>query len=164
MAFFRFVGLLALSLWMGGLATLGALTAPVLFEVLAGSDAAGGRELAGALFGAIFERFHHVSWAAGTVLLLSLAGRAALGPRPRHFGVRMWIVTAMLAASVTTALYVTPRIESLRAGASGPVASLPQEDPLRQEFGRWHAVSTGLMAFTLVAGIGLMWMEATDRH
>ena len=42
MAFFRFAGLLALSLWLGGLATLGALTAPVLFDVLGAHDPASG--------------------------------------------------------------------------------------------------------------------------
>src|SRR5688572_3819977 len=137
MAFFRFAGLLALALWMGGLATLGALTAPVLFDVLGARDPASGRELAGVLFGALFEHFQRASWIAGAVLLLSLGGRAALGPRPRHFGVRTWIGAAMLAASVTSALYVTPRIERLRSGTSGSIASLPDGDPVRVEFGQW---------------------------
>jgi hypothetical protein len=164
MAFFRFVGLLALSLWMGGLATLGALTAPVLFDVLGARDPASGRELAGVVFGSLFEHFQRASWIAGAILLLSLGGRAALGPRPRHFGIRTWIAAVMLAASVTSVLYVTPRVERLRASASGSIASLPDDDPVRLDFGRWHAVSTGLMAFTLAAGVGLLWMEATDRH
>src|SRR5262245_38149802 len=34
MAFFRFAGLLAIAFWVGGLATLGVLAAPVLFDVL----------------------------------------------------------------------------------------------------------------------------------
>jgi hypothetical protein len=164
MAFFRFAGLLALSLWMGGLATLGALTAPVLFEVLGARDPASGRELAGVVFGSLFEHFQRTSWIAGGVLLLSLGGRAALGPRPRRFGVRTWIAAGMLAASVSSVLFVMPRIERLRSSTSGSMASLSQDDPVRVEFGRWHAVSTGLMAFTLAAGVGLLWMEATDRH
>ena len=164
MPFFRFAGLLALSLWMGGLATLGILTAPVLFDVLGARDPASGRELAGVVFGSLFEHFQRASWVAGAVLLLSLGGRAALGPRPRHFGVRMWIAVAMLAASVATVFYVTPRIEQLRSSTSGSIASLPEGNPVRVEFGEWHAVSVGLMAFTLAAGVGLLWMEATDRH
>jgi hypothetical protein len=164
MAFFRFVGLLALALWIGGLATLAGLAAPVLFDGLSARDPAAGREVAGAVFGTLLERFQQASWIAGAVLLLSLGGRAALGPRPRRFGVRMWVAVGMLAASVTSVLYVTPRIERLRTGVSGSMASLSEDDPVRVEFGRWHAVSTGLMALTLVAGVGLLWMEATDRH
>lgn len=164
MAFFRFVGVLALALWIGGLATLAGLAAPVLFDVLTARDPAGGRELAGAVFGALFERFQYASWIAGAILLLSLGGRAALGPRPRRFGIRMWVAAGMLAASVTSVLYVTPRVERLRAGASGSLASLPDDDPTRVEFSRWHAASTSLMALTLAAGVGLLWMEATDRH
>ena len=181
MAFFRFVGVLALALWIGGLATLAGLAAPVLFDVLTargynvtearGEDLAAviagdanGRELAGAVFGELFERFQYASWIAGAILLLSLGGRAALGPRPRRFGIRMWVAAGMLAASVTSVLYVTPRVERLRAGASGSLASLPDDDPTRVEFSRWHAASTSLMALTLAAGVGLLWMEATDRH
>ena len=164
MAFFRFAGLLALALWIGGLASLAGLAAPVLFDVLAARDPASGREVAGAVFGTLFERFQYASWIAGAVLLLSLGGRAALGPRPRRFGIRMWVAAGMLAASVTSVLYVTPRIERLRTGTSGSVASLSDDDPVRVEFGRWHAVSTGLMALTLAAGVALLWMEATDRH
>jgi uncharacterized membrane protein len=164
MAFFRFAGLLALALWMGGLATLGVLAAPVLFDVLVAHQPASGRELAGVVFGALFEQFQWASWIAGAVLLLSLGGRAALGPRPRRFGIRMWVAAGMLAASVSSVLYVTPRIERLRSGASGSMASLPDDDPVRVEFGRWHAVSTGLMFLTLAAGVGLLWMESTDRH
>jgi hypothetical protein len=77
MAFFRFAGLLALSLWIGGLATLGALTAPVLFDVLGAHDPTSGRELAGVVFGSLFDHFQRASWIAGAVLLLSLGGRAA---------------------------------------------------------------------------------------
>ena len=76
----------------------------------------------------------------------------------------MWIAVAMLAASVATVFYVTPRIEQLRSSTSESIASLPDGHPIRVEFGEWHAVSIGLMAFTLAAGVGLLWMEATDRH
>jgi hypothetical protein len=164
MAFFRFTGLLALALWTGGLATLGAMTAPVLFEVLGAHDPASGRELAGVVFGSVFERFQRASWIAGAVLLLSLGGQAALGPRPRRFGLRMWVAAGMLAASVSSVLFVTPRIERLRSSTSNSMASLRENDPVRVEFGRWHAVSTGLVALTLAAGVGLLWMESTDRH
>jgi hypothetical protein len=160
----RFLGLLALSLWVGGLVALGVIGASTLFAVLQAHDPVAGRELAGAAFGAILQRFQYASWGAGTVLLGSLGLRAALGPRPRWFGARAWISAGMLAASVTTALLITPRIERIRAGVNGSVASLPDQDPRKAEFGRWHGLSTGLMVLTIVAGIGLIWVEMKDGH
>jgi hypothetical protein len=164
MAFLRWAALLALAFWTGGLATLGGLTASTLFSTLEARDPAGGRELAGALFGQVLDDFQRASWIAALVLLASLGARAALGPRPRWWGVRMWIATGMLAASVVGVVVITPRIEAIRASVPGPVASLPETDARRITFGRWHLLSTGLMAATLVAGAGLIWAESTDGH
>jgi uncharacterized membrane protein len=164
MSFLRFLALLALALWIGGLVTLGAITASTLFDVLEARDPATGRDLAAAAFGAIFRRFHYVSWGAGLVLLASLGARAALGPRPLRFGLRMWISAGMLAASVASVFLVAPRIERIRATTNGPVANLPEDDPRRIEFGRWHKLSTSLMALTIAAGVGLMWTEMKDGH
>jgi hypothetical protein len=163
MVFLRFVAVLALGFWVGGLTALGA-TASTLFEVIETRLPAGGRELSGVVFGTMFERFQRWSWVAGLLVLVSLGIRAALGPRPRRFGLRVWVGAGMLAASVSSVLFITPRIERLRAGTNGPVASLPDDDPRRVAFGRWHALSTGLMALTIVAGIGLIWTETTDAH
>ena len=118
MTFLRYLALIALALWIGGLVALGLVAAPQLFDVLEARQAAGGRELAGELFGSIFDRFQHVAWGLGGVLLASLGTRAALGPRPRRFAVRMWTVSAMLAASVVTSFVITPRIDTIRRETS----------------------------------------------
>src|SRR5262245_17067612 len=110
MTFLRFLAIIVLALWIGGLVTLGGIVAPTIFSVLQAQDPATGRDLAAAAFGAIFDRFQHSSWIACLVLLLSLIGRAALGPRPRRFGLRMWIAAAMLGASVASVFIVAPRI------------------------------------------------------
>ncbi len=164
MAFLRWSALLALAFWIGGLVTLGGITASTLFDTLEARDPGGGRELAGLLFGRVFDAFHRASWIAGGVLIGSLAARAALGPRPRWWGPRMWVATAMLAASLLSVLIISPRIEAIRESVPGPVANLPETDVRRVTFGRWHLFSTGLMVFTLVAGAGLIWTESTDGH
>jgi hypothetical protein len=164
MGFLRWVALLSLAFWIGGLATLGSTAAPALFDTLEARDPVGGRELAGLLFGQVFERFHYASWIAAGVVLASLGARAALGPRPRRWGLRMWLVIGMLATSVASVFVIAPRIERIRGSVSGPVAGLPDTDARRAAFGRWHALSTGLMALTLIAGVGLISIEANDRH
>lgn len=162
--FLRFAGTLALSFWIGGLAALGGVAASTTFDVLQAHDPATGRQLAGVLFGAMSQRFSHAAIAAGAVVLLSLGLRAALGPRPRRFGVRMWVAAAMVAGVIAGAFFISPRIETIRGSVSGPIASLPDSDPRKVAFGRWHVASTALMALTILAGIGLLWIELDDAH
>jgi hypothetical protein len=164
MAFLRFTALLALAFWIGGLSAIGGLTATALFEVLEARDPAGGREMAAVAFAEVFGRFQQAAWVAGAVVIASLVARAALGPRPKRFGLRVWVSAGMLAASVSSVLVVAPAIERARAAIAGPVASLAADDPQRVAFGRWHALSAGLMALTIAAGAGLIWSESTDRY
>jgi hypothetical protein len=164
MTFLRYVALVALAVWVGGLVALGAVTAPELFNVLQGRDPAGGRELAGELFGGIFDRFQHVAWMLGGLLFVSLGTRAALGPRPRRFAVRMWTVLAMLLVSIATSVFITPRIDAIRRETPGTVAALTDDDPRKSTFGRLHALSNGLMLLTVLAGVGLIWVEMRDEH
>jgi quinol-cytochrome oxidoreductase complex cytochrome b subunit len=158
----RFASLLALVLWVGGLAVLGGIGAPTIFAVLESHDPIAGRALAGVVFGAIFERFQYLAWALGALLLLLIGARAALGPRPRWFGLRMWTVTLMLAMSLATGLVLAPRIDAIRESVAGPVASLPSTDARQIEFGRLHGLSNVLMLVTLLGGIGLLWAEMRD--
>lgn len=162
MTFLRYVALAALALWIGGLAALGGVAAPAIFDVLEARHALEGRELAGQVFGEIFRRFQHASWVLGGLMLASLGARAALGPRPRQWGLRMWTVTAMVAASLGTAFFIAPRIDAIRTSVSGPVAALAESDPRRTEFGRLHGISTGLMFATLIAGAWLLRAEMKD--
>jgi len=163
-SFLRFVGTLALAFWTGGLVVLASFAAPAAFDVLQTHDPAAGRQLAAVVFGATFQRFSYGAIAAGCVLLISLGFRAALGPRPWRFGVRMWVAAVMLAGAIGSTFVIAPRIERVRASVSGPVADLPDGDLRKVSFSRWHAASTSLMLFTIVAGVGLIWAELHDRH
>jgi hypothetical protein len=163
MSLLRLACVLTLAGWIGGLAVLGTVAAPTIFTVLEAHDPIAGRTAAGLVFGAIFERFSHVSWGFGALMLALLGARAALGPRPRRLGIRLWTVAFMLAVSLTTSFLLTPRINAIRDSASGPVASLPDDDARKSEFGRLHGLSNGLMLVTIVAGIGLLWAELNDQ-
>src|ERR1051325_5810151 len=80
----RYVYVLALVVWLGGMLILGAVVAPTTFEVLQTQAGSAGRELAGAVFGTALARFHYVAYGAGAVLLLTLGAMRVLGPRPAH--------------------------------------------------------------------------------
>ena len=162
MSLLRFAALVALALWIGGLVTLGGVGAPVLFEVLGSHDPTD--RLPAVVFAAIFARVQYLAWLLGLVILASLGARAAIGPRPRRFGLRMWVVAGMLAASVASVFLIAPRIEAVRADTGGSVRALPSSDPRRVSFGRLHGLSTALMGVTILAGLGLIWTEMRDQH
>ena len=162
--FMRFLAVVVLALWSGGLAALGGVAGTSIFETMEARDPVGGRDTAAIVFGDLFERFQYVAWGFGVLLLVSLGVRAALGPRPRRFAWRTWAAAGMLAASVASTLVIAPRIERARAEAGVPIASLPENDPRRTAFGRLHAASSGLMLLTIATGLGLLWMEVRDPH
>jgi uncharacterized membrane protein len=164
MVVLRVASLLVLSVWVGGLAVLGFVAAPVIFATLDAHDPAGGRALAGLVFGAVFARFQDWAWIQGALLILLLGARAMLGPRPRRLAWRLWTVAGMVVLSLVTAFVLAPRIDRIRRDTSGSVASLPDSDPRKQEFGRLHGLSNVIMLLTLAGGVGLMWIETTDTH
>ena len=162
MVFLRAASLVILAIWVGGLAVLGLVAAPTIFAVLQAQDPVGGRALAGQVFGAVFERFQHVSWVLGVLFAASLVARALLGPRPGRLAWRMWAVAGMLALSLTTTAFIAPRIDRIRLDTSGAVAALPDSDPRKAEFGRLHGLSSIFMIATLLLGTGLYWLEADE--
>jgi len=159
----RYVGLLSLVVWVGGLLALGAIGAPSIFGVLASHPGDGGRLLAGAIFGETLRRFHLVSYGCGVVLLGTMVVRAVLGPRPRRFAVRAAIALVMLAASVYSGVVVSAQIAHAQAaiGAAAP-SSLPEADPRRVQFGKLHAASTGLELIPVLGGLMLLLWELKD--
>jgi len=156
----RYAYLLALVVWVGGLIALGGIAAPAIFASLTGAHGLAGREMAGLVFGSVLRRFHVTAYISAAVMLLSLGGMAALGPRPSRFAVRVAIVLVMGALTLYSGLIVTPKVERMRDGIGGPVAALAESDPRRAEFGRLHGLSTLLLGMTALGGLALLFLEA----
>jgi hypothetical protein len=161
MLFLRFVALLTLVIWVGGLLALGAVAAPAIFDVLA-AQPDGGRVLAGALFGEILRRFHLVTYTAGALLLGTLILRRVLGPSPRRFGWRAGLATLMLTASAYSGIVVAGEIAGLQRQIGAAPSSLPEGDARRVRFGRLHGLSTALQLVPLLGGLMLMYWEIRE--
>ena len=115
----RYAGVLALTLWVGGLLVLGAIAAPSIFDVLAIRHVADDRVLAGAIFGETLRRFHLLSYACGFVLLVTLLARGILGPRPIWFAARLGTACLMVAATAYSGLVVPLKSHGRRHKSAG---------------------------------------------
>jgi len=158
----RYVYMLALVVWLGGMIVLGALVAPATFQVLQASAPDTGRALAGELFGAVLARFHYLAYAAAAVLLLSMAAMALLGPRPRGLAVRGIIVGAMLAVAVYSGVVVIGRINAIQREVGGLPSRLPADDARRVRFDELHTLSTRLMMLNVLGALALLYWEAGE--
>ena len=177
MPLLRFAYVLALTLWLGGMMTLGGLVAPALFSTLTTLDPASGRALAGQAFGTILSRFHYAAYGAGLVMLVSFAAMALLGPRPRSFAIRLGIIVVMLCVTAYSGFVVLREVDGIQrditavASASSsdhkthvpPLpSSLPADDPRRLRFDQLHVLSTRLMMFNIAGALVLLYWEARE--
>lgn len=158
----RYVYVLALVVWLGGMVVLGAVVAPATFQVLQASDPVAGRALAGELFGVTIARFHYVAYGAGILLLVSFAAMAVLGPRPAHFAIRAGIIFAMLGIAVYSGSFVLAGIDQIQAEVGALPSRLAASDPRRIRFDALHALSTRLMMVNIAAALVLVYWEARE--
>jgi hypothetical protein len=157
----RLAAVLGLVFWLGGLAVLGTVAAPALFDAF-GPRGPDGRALAGAAFGAILQRFQLASYICAAVIAGTLLLRAVLGPRPRHFAARMLIVALMIAASAWTGLVLIPQIARVQPPSATAAPGSAADGLRRQEFGRLHGLSTALQTVPLLGGLALLFFELKD--
>jgi hypothetical protein len=106
------VSLLALSVWLGGFATLGAIVAPLVFGIVPAPASADAMT-------AVFRRFDSVSIVCAVIVLLVEAVHATLRrPLLRRDMVRGALVVAAATLAIVEATTISPHIERLhREGA-----------------------------------------------
>ena len=157
----RYAAVLALVVWIGGLVAVGAIAAPAAFDVL-GTRGADGRALAGTVVGETLQRFNRVAYLCGAVVLLSLAVRGVLGPRPRRFAIRVGGLVVMLAAGLYGGMVIAPEIARVQQSIGAAPSTLDPTDRRRIDFGRLHARSVYVQLVPLLGGLVLLLFELKD--
>lgn len=158
----RYVYVLALVVWLGGMVVLGAIAAPTTFQVLQASEPAAGRALAGTVFGAMVSRFHYIQYGAGALLIASLGAMAILGPRPKAFATRLAIVAVMLGVALYSGFVVLGDIDRIQQEVGTLPSRLPEGDVRRLRFDALHTLSERLMMLNMVGGLALLFWEARE--
>jgi len=131
----------ALTLWVGGLWTIGYLVAPTLFATLAD------RQLAGLLAGKLFALIGWVGLGCAAYLLIFMLLRSGAAVFKRW---SFWLVLLMLALTVASLFGIQPLMAHLKAEA------LPREvmeSVLRDRFATWHGISSILYLVQSLLGL-----------
>jgi hypothetical protein len=141
----RFLLLLTLVVWLGGIAFFSAVEAPTILHVVRD------RQLGGALIGASLTQLHYLGITCGLIfLIISLRLNHIETGAARFFQFSNLLVLGMLALTLMSQLVLLPAVESLRSRPLTP-ATITQ-------FEHMHGWAVGLEAGTLIMGLGVLWL------
>lgn len=154
MTFLRFLMLLSLIVWIGGLIFFAFVLAPTAFQVLPSTH------LAGNLVGRALGKLHWIAIVSGIVFLASslLYSRSVDGT-PHIFAVRHVLICLMLGLTLLSQFWIIPRMDTLRAQVAD-FARVPVDNPARVEFDTLHAWSTRVEAAVLLLGLVVAYLTA----
>jgi len=150
----RFLMLLALVVWIGGIIFFAAAVAPTVFKVLPT------RDLAGAVVTRSLGILHWMGIVCAIVFLVAsmlhaYSTRGAAHPlAPRHL-----LVYVMLALTIISQFVVSAKMAALRA-AMGEIDLVPIADVRRIAFNQLHAWSTRLESGVLILGLIVLFLVA----
>jgi uncharacterized membrane protein len=154
MSFLRYLMLLSLIVWIGGLIFFAFVLAPTAFQILPSTH------LAGNVVGRALSKLHYMAIVCGIVFLLSSLIYNWLNEGEVHiFAARHVLVAIMLALTCWSQFWIIPRMDALRAQIADFSAVAPN-DPTRMQFDALHAWSTRLESLVLLIGLIVIYFAA----
>lgn len=157
--FSAIIEIIAITIWVGGMASLAFIAAPAIFQ----SESS--REKAGRMFGLILKRFQFVAYGCG-VLILAAAGMRWSGSFSHQLTAseltRYVIAVLMFGIALYSGLIISPKLDEIREKMPGGIDRTQLNDPRRIAFNTLHRLSTTLMAFNLLLGLAMAVMFALE--
>ncbi len=154
MSFLRFLMLLSLVCWIGGLIFFAFVLAPTAFAVLPTTH------LAGNVVGRALSKLHWIAIISGIVFLAAPCSTAGSPTEPPHvFAARHVLICLMLALTLVSQFGIIPRMDVLRASL-GEVRSVPIDNPERVQFDALHVWSTRVEGAVLLLGLVVVYVTA----
>ena len=153
MSFLRFLILLSLIVWVGGLIFFPAV-AQTAFSLLPS------RHLAGSVVGRSLGILHWMGIGSGAVFLASsLLYSRISGGDARLFAARNVLVCLMLTLTLISQFGMVPRMDALRASRDA-MSSAPADNLARIQFDALHVWSTRLESAGLLMGLVIVYLVA----
>jgi len=154
MSFLRFLMLLSLVCWIGGLIFFAFVLAPTAFSVLPTTH------LAGNVVGRALGKLHWIGMICGIVFLgSSLLYSRMVDGTPHVFAARHVLLCLMLVLTLISQFGIIPRMDVLRASL-GEVSAVPIDNPARLQFDALHVWSTRVEGAVLLLGLAVVYLVA----
>jgi uncharacterized membrane protein len=158
MSFLRYLMLLSLVVWIGGLIFFAFVLAPTAFQVLPSTH------LAGNVVGRALGKLHWIAIVFGVIFLISSLLYSRLTDGTAHiFAMRHVFICLMLALTLFSQFWIIPRMDTLRASV-GDFATIPVDNPLRVQFDALHVWSTRVESAVLLLGLVVVYLTAGSLH
>jgi uncharacterized membrane protein len=156
MPFLRFLMLLSLVVWLGGLIFFAFVLAPTAFS----PGLLPTRQLAGSIVGRSLDGLHYMAIVSGIIFLIAsmLYSRMASG-NARPLAARHILIVLMLLLTVISQFAISPKMHAIRAEV-GVIDNVPPDNPLRMEFDRLHAWSEKFEETVLLLGLVALYTTA----
>jgi uncharacterized membrane protein len=150
MSFLRYLMLLSLVVWIGGLVFFAFVLAPTAFTI---PDVLPTTHLAGNVVGRALGKLHWIAIVSGIVFLASSMVYSRIIDGSAHvFAMRNVLICVMLALTLVSQFGIIPRMDTLRAQVTD-FASVVADNPLRVQFDALHAWSTRVESSVLLLGL-----------
>ena len=156
MSFIRFLMLLSLVVWIGGLIFFAFVMAPALFspEILPT------RQLAGNVVSRTLGALHWMGICCGVVFAItSMIDSRVVNGVAEPFAARNLLVYLMIILTLVSIFGVAARMEDLKRQMV-VIDNVPHDDPRRVEFNRLHVWSTRIEGTVLVLGLAVLYLTA----
>jgi uncharacterized membrane protein len=158
MSFLRFLMVLSLVVWIGGIIFF-AIMAPTAFHVLPN------RLLAGTLVGNLLAKLHWIAIISGIVFLIASLAYCYITQGTAHFfAMRHMLVCLMLAFTLFSQFWITPRMVALRGQVSSFDTAATLTDPARVHFDALHVWSTRLEVTVLLLGLVVIFLTVSALY
>jgi len=156
MSFLRFLMVLSLVVWLGGVIFLAFVEAPTVFS----PGLLPTRHLAGSIVGRSLDLLHYMAIVSGVVFLIAsmLYNRMSSG-MARPLAARHLLIVLMLLLTVISHFAISPKMHALRAEV-GVMDNLPLDNPQRREFDRLHVWSEKFEEAVLLLGLVAIYVTA----
>ncbi len=138
---FQITERILLTLWIGGMWSVGYIVAPTLFALI--DD----RGLAGAVAGQLFTIMSYIGLLAATVLISAQCYRAEM---IWHHNWRIWVLLLMLLLIAIGEFYLQPLMAELKS------AGISEGSDNARRFGQLHGIAAVLFLVNSLLGLGLV--------
>ncbi|HTZ82459.1 MAG TPA: DUF4149 domain-containing protein [Candidatus Acidoferrales bacterium] len=155
MSFLRYLMVLSLVCWIGGLIFFAFVLAPTAFQVLPSTH------LAGNVVGRALGKMHWIAIVSAIVFLFSSLLYSRLAEGSAHvFAVRNILIFVMFCLTLFSQFWIIPKMDALRASVTD-FATVPLTDPTRVQFDALHVWSTRVEGAVLLLGLIAIYLTAS---